>query len=182
MAAASSPPRYLYEDSSAVLQGPFSEDEMRAWHAAGYLPADLRVKLESESEFCAIRERSPPFAFTIAAASQAAEPAAASSSSSSAAASSSSSSSSSADSSHLAPASKRAKLGGGDEQTAADETGDGDGGDGDEDEGPVEDKDRMWFYQDKEGKTRGPFVGTQLKDWFVAGYFPPETPIRAVRG
>jgi hypothetical protein len=174
MAAASSPPRYLYEDSSAALQGPFSEDEMRAWHAAGYLPADLRVRLESESEFCAIRDRSPPFAFTIAAA----EPAAASSA---AAASSSSSSSSSADSSHSAPASKRAKLGGGDEQTAADDTGDGDGGDEDEDEGPVEDKDRMWFYQDKEGKTRGPFVGTQLKDWFVAGYFPPETPIRAVR-
>ena len=165
----------MYWDSSSVLQGPFSEDEMRAWHAAGFLPSDLRVRLESETEFCAIRDRSPPFAFTAAVSAQ-------SSASSSSSFSSSLSSSSSAESSASAPASKRAKIGGGDEQTAADEAGaDGDSGDDDEDDGPVEDKDRMWFYQDKEGKTRGPFVGTQLKDWFVAGYFPPETPIRAVR-
>jgi hypothetical protein len=61
--------RYLYKDSSQQLQGPFDLEEMRAGFAAGYLPEDLNVRLESETEFTTIKDRASsgkPFAFTTA--------------------------------------------------------------------------------------------------------------------
>jgi hypothetical protein len=44
---------------------------MRAWHGAGFLPAELKVRLDTETDFVAIKDRQPPFAFTQPAAAAA---------------------------------------------------------------------------------------------------------------
>jgi hypothetical protein len=117
--------RFFYKDSLQNLQGPFSIDEMRAWFSAGFLPEDLCVRPESESEFVSIKDRAAsgkPFAFTVPA-----EPASATTASEE-------------------PKSKKAKSSGREQSPeAATEATE------DEVQAPLTDLDRNWLYKDKTG-------------------------------
>ena len=41
---------WYFLDKNDALQGPFGEDEMRAWYEAGYLAADLMISQTAENE------------------------------------------------------------------------------------------------------------------------------------
>lgn len=40
-------------------------------------------------------------------------------------------------------------------------------------------QERQWFYQDKMGNVQGPFPTSQMQQWYSAGTFPPDMPVRA---
>ena len=47
------------------------------------------------------------------------------------------------------------------------------------DEDPNSPNYKLWYYIDKQDKVQGPFPSSHMEEWFTAGYFPPETPIRS---
>lgn len=47
------------------------------------------------------------------------------------------------------------------------------------DDDPESENYNKWWYIDKHDEVQGPFPESHMVEWFVAGYFPPETPLRS---
>lgn len=39
-----------------------------------------------------------------------------------------------------------------------------------------------WFYQDPQGKLQGPFTAQEMAEWFSAGYFTMNLPVKQGKG